>query len=1040
MDKTNITFEDIYSNLMTKLGADQRFKNIGSATTFGMFGETIAASTDMALFNQQRLLEEGFFKTARNDSSYIKLVKNFGYMPKRAIPAQADLAIVLKGPFPQEFKDVTTPISITVSNDMFDLSFNKLPFRLTESYTYTLTDEDKKHCTETTWRKVLRSCADDTDTSHKLYASVDAPKSKAISCYQGELKTVVFHGEDYIEKFNNEQCAQYYDINDITFSNWYGNRDPFAVNSDGVYSPANGITTVEISTNDVPSTSRTITSDTAAFCEIEDHSIMLNKNLLDENEDGNSNNKNICLVETLEDKTIRISFTKLKYLATSGLENVKDKNGNLIPQNLIVQYLSTKGAKGNIADIRDGKLTNKAKLSMMINGKLFDVTNNIELIFRNDLTGGEDFETKQEMKDSALSYYASMMQLVSKRDFINYLSDLYKPIDVTNALVFGQKELDIAANERAFTKNADTSDVISLNQNNVFYCLTSNLYAKKPNSSEWAPKNILLKHDGVEPFEFDGFIPEDVNNPCTLYADEYPEHIVDFAKFIVSPNAFYTYYQKTIPEDDNGTKQFLANIQSINRDMKPMILSNTILYSLPPFMQYFDLVGDVKVKSSVTDLEAFKLKLNNTLYMYLNEHMNETREIYKSDLAKLLLSVDGVETADIDLKVSSLVSPIFKDFTWNQDISSDNGVRVIGNYGINSNIKPDDLGIQINELILPNRDSNYVPITGDTLRCTHATIELVLKGSNGNDDIKIDATAQCKLTSIDSLFVKVILNDVIIKDYDINKLEKLYTDTSLINADIERYEPASRCKLYNVQVVSLKLTLNTLYNYWSTSKFLDDERYITGTAEANGGLKSEYNLYQADLEDAQYISIDAIKKLAEKPGANWDDPETLKLVYSTVQGFLNYWLYNLAETNQADRVIDLPYSVYSYKTLTRLESIKRLGNIISDDKHTLSEHSFWYYFVPELIGAFYTPDWCTSKGININRTTAQNDNELIREDTNIDSNNWTAASKLIMDIYKLLKPAITDNILDDNNNIVNYSTDQDIPVVRSCIDISYINN
>ena len=34
-----------------------------------------------------------------------------------------------------------------------------------------------------------------------------------------------------------------------------------------------------------------------------------------------------------------------------------------------------------------------------------------------------------------------------------------------------------------------------------------------------------------------------------------------------------------------------------------------------------------------------------------------------------------------------------------------------------------------------------------------------------------------------------------------------------------------------------------------------------------------------------------------------------------------------------------------------------------------------------------------------------------------------------MDIYKLIKPGICDSILDDNNNIVNFSTDMELPVL-----------
>ena len=97
MDNTSITFEDLYSNYLSMISSDKRFKNIGSATLIGMYLEMLAATSDMASFNIQRMIEEGFFRTARLDSSFIKLCKNWGYAPRRAVPAQGELIVELRG-------------------------------------------------------------------------------------------------------------------------------------------------------------------------------------------------------------------------------------------------------------------------------------------------------------------------------------------------------------------------------------------------------------------------------------------------------------------------------------------------------------------------------------------------------------------------------------------------------------------------------------------------------------------------------------------------------------------------------------------------------------------------------------------------------------------------------------------------------------------------------------------------------------------------------------------------------------------------------
>ena len=61
----------------------------------------------------------------------------------------------------------------------------------------------------------------------------------------------------------------------------------------------------------------------------------------------------------------------------------------------------------------------------------------------------------------------------------------------------------------------------------------------------------------------------------------------------------------------------------------------------------------------------------------------------------------------------------------------------------------------------------------------------------------------------------------------------------------------------------------------------------------------------------------------------------------------------------------------------------------------------------------------------------------ITESTDIYDKEWKAAERLIIDLYKLIKPGISDSILDDNNNVVNYSMDQDIAIIRCMFDVKY---
>ena len=119
MNYLNVTYEQLLQDFRARLNSDPRFKNIGSATIYGMFQEMLCACMDMTNFYLQRTAEESFISTARLDSSVIKHAKSLGYNPRRAIPARCELMIRLKGPLPAGIK---TGTEIFFSQENMDLS------------------------------------------------------------------------------------------------------------------------------------------------------------------------------------------------------------------------------------------------------------------------------------------------------------------------------------------------------------------------------------------------------------------------------------------------------------------------------------------------------------------------------------------------------------------------------------------------------------------------------------------------------------------------------------------------------------------------------------------------------------------------------------------------------------------------------------------------------------------------------------------------------------------------------------------------------
>lgn len=956
MDFSNITFDELYQEFLTRLSSDPHFKNISSATIFGMFLEQICASTDMITFSQQRMLEEMFYRTARLDSSYIKLGKLKGYNIRRPVPAHAELAIRLHGPFPKDFANITEPVTLSITNDLFDLSFYNNKFRLDANYYCELTANDLKRCIDPSWQKYYNSmlitsyAEQDGITYHKLQID-DVPfnNSKAIKCYQGEIKKVVFDKNDSISNKNIYQendIIETYKIDDVSFSNWYSYRDPFGIikdtNTDDItLSPETGITKVYALDD----------KHNPLYFDIEDNSIYLNSKILD-NDTGKYNSNRICLMETTEDKKIQLSFSPLTYLSEGGS---KSNNENILSK-IYVEYLSTAGANANITGVKSSKLTNNKKVNITLNGKTYDITNNIQFILKTDIVGGKNFETKREMYDNGNAYFASMLKLVSKWDFINYFNSLNKPINVTNALVYPAVSVTPAINE-----------------NDILYTLTSNMYTKIDNV--WYPKNIMVETNND--LSFEGFTPENPLDCTTLYGNEYYDHITDYLKRKMSASTFYSAMHLENIDDD--TEQYKKNIYYIDTKISKLTPTNTILDSLPPFMHYFDIVGDIKVSSAVTDLNGIKTEINNKIYSYLNSLALETREIYKSNITKLCFDSIGVESVDIDIKVSSIISPVYKLLQWNDTDANDvnKGVRLFCNRDL-----PLITTEAVNEIIIPKYDSKYIPISGDTIKGNTIGIQIKFKG----DDAKLydNKMHPCKITDYGS-YIKIILSETFVIDPD-NKT-KLFDDEASVKTEIAKYEQSNDVTMFNYAIDQITLKVTSDNNFFTSS-----------------------NLYSTDADTYG---------LSEEKMSNIKD-EIIK------------WINDAEQVRQANRIIALPYTVNIPLKVKddaepidnipiRQETILRKGNIIHtvlEETKTLSEQTFWNILAPRIIKTYYP---------NITSV------------TKIDGEQspWYNASKLIMDIYKIVKPALSDSILDENNNIVNYSMDQDIAVLRSMINVTY---
>ena len=326
----NVTYNQLVQQFQARLKSDPRFKNITSATIFGMFTEMLAAVTDMTNFYIQRTAEEGFISTAKLDSSIIKHCKNLGYNPRRPVPARCELIIRIKGPLPST---LTAGTEVFFNRDTTKLMFNGNPFILDYGYSYVFTEEDIINGSSSDWYRDLTFAVPQESSEYipligiNLYNTVN---TTPIKCFQAEQKIVEFLGTANIKKLG-EPC-QFYDVDDVNFSNWYGKRDPYAF-IENVYDPTLSWCQVGIGADEVDAFNK------ENIYKIETQSIYLSDDIINLNGKLPEEPLKICLIDTNPDKTVRITFSSEPNIASIGLKTDKD--------NLYVKYLTTKGKEAN---------------------------------------------------------------------------------------------------------------------------------------------------------------------------------------------------------------------------------------------------------------------------------------------------------------------------------------------------------------------------------------------------------------------------------------------------------------------------------------------------------------------------------------------------------------------------------------------------------------------------------------------------------------------------------------------------------------------
>lgn len=911
----NVTYNQLVQQFQARLKSDPRFKNITSATIFGMFTEMLAAVTDMTNFYIQRTAEEGFISTAKLDSSIIKHCKNLGYNPRRPVPARCELVIRIKGPLPST---LTAGTEVFFNRDTTKLMFNGNPFILDNGYSYVFTEEDIINGSSSDWYRDLTFAVPQESSEYipligiNLYNTVN---TTPIKCFQAEQKIVEFLGTANIKKLG-EPC-QFYDVDDVNFSNWYGKRDPYAF-IENVYDPTLSWCQVGIGADEVDAFNK------ENIYKIETQSIYLSDDIINLNGTLPEEPLKICLIDTNPDKTVRVTFSSEPNIASIGLKTDKD--------NLYVKYLTTKGKEANTVGVNGAVMTHNNQINVSVKGSIVSLTNNVQFIINSDIYGGENFESQASMKINAPAYFSSRGKLITRDDYMSYFRALSSPMTVQTAMVFGQHDIE------------DTIGFMHpLCQNNILYCLAGHIYLKNP-SGNWTIRNVLTEND------------YNTTDTFSLYGDKYLEHLCDYVKLLKSYQGFYNCQYSNNPQD-----QWLRNIQLINKNCQFNSEINSVILSLPPYIQYFDAVGTVYVKP-LTDIEKYMNDIQNRVYEYLDSRVSTHKKIYKSEIIKLYNEHPATVSTDIDFKISEIIKSEVKNYYWSKtstpsfEFKQD---KALESYISTINTYKEEAG-------KPDKDK-----------------QLIAQYGEGWWNV-------LKLPNIDT--------------YGNKMLSKMFEERS-IRVDI--------LNITNVNGVDTKTIINT--NTFS-AEVSEDENFIILTPKSIQENKNitleaiqQFNISLPNTNDFYSSSTFSTHKT--------DEYGLSETQIGEIEDYINNWLdKELYTTTSAQRAINLPYTVRTGNVDTRSETIMRKGHIILDNNMTLSENSFWNYIVPAIIEKYY-PD--------------------INDSSDIYGTVWTHATNLIMDIYPLIKPGICDSILDNNNNITNFSTQMERACLRNIINVQY---
>lgn len=862
---TSLTFDEILTQINDKFNSDPRFTNFRESAIAQTMSEIFAGAVDIVNYYLERRAEESFFDTARLRSSVILLARGLGYVVQRPVPAEATIKVKLK----DNWSDLGLNAQSTIQVPLHSVfTYGGLSFILKKTLKINFDS----------YQSTLTADGVETDFILKDFENED------IKIAQGEIKEKVIEGN------TNPQVGstfQIYRIEDEEFSNRYGGED---------YD--NPVTKVWVGDTKSDNTLYDI-----------NRRSLIDWEVIDAANAGEVSK--VCVVRTAITEGVELLFGDGRFAQVG--TSTSGQGAGTSNDNVYIQYLATKGSKANQVGAKDKKI--------QFSGKVFDsngndVTDKIEFYFESNITGGADMEDIESIRVNAPNIYYSLDRLVSKRDYVSYLKSLTSPIDIKNAIAWGEQE---ELNERGI-------DALIRMFNIVFFSVVGPLY-----QTDNSPYYVKTKATGLDTAVLDFNYDDDELNQRNYFnvytkGSEYSSNLIEQLD-----NYQTTTYVWKLKGDQVDTSKDGTYFSTTYGDS--MILS--VNYTTDVAANNNSLSGNTNVTIDVANLSGEAVFANA---------MDEIASRLQSELRNLVdnRGTNDVQNNNFGQKVDDQITVSFNSitnkFTIAHSLDTPAYIYSIEGQSGQSDDAAADIGISSAAAFFVTTDrelsSKIINVVDDldtrsqvTIRNIYISPIIQTVDLIGNVYIKDLYDMQSERVNVEDAVYKWFNNNADFNEeiYISNVIELIEQFSSVLYADV-RFTPSyptnpAGGNFYNfsahssietagfstTQKTNLYDKINTrLNNYVVSATFSDtsaaDERNVSYTIDENNKQVQSYSFqwsrgitertFLEDFAKGLYIELKALSTYS-----SWVDSDNfIKLISDIRKDYLRIIRYNLIDT------------------------------------------------------------------------------------------------------------------------------------------------